>query len=325
MFALGTSFLFALLLTSWLASRRPPVRVLDEPNERSLHVRPVPRTGGLAVIGGIAGGWATIWFGLGWNPALSVVALTAAIVAIVSFLDDLFGLSPVVRLIVQTAAASGLAFGLLIGAHPLIMLGVVLASVWMANLYNFMDGMDGFASGMAGIGFMFLGLAGWFSEHMMFTYVNWVISVAALGFLSFNVPPAQIFLGDVGSVTLGFLAAAMAILGVQWDVFPLWFPILVFLPFIADATVTLIKRIVKRERIWQAHREHYYQRLVRMGWGHGRTVSAEYLFMSMTGGSAIILLDHPDWVPGALMAWGVALALLSAWVDWRWRRFSSAE
>jgi UDP-N-acetylmuramyl pentapeptide phosphotransferase/UDP-N-acetylglucosamine-1-phosphate transferase len=97
--------------------------------------------------------------------------------------------------------------------------------------------------------------------------------LAAAVFLKANFHPARIFLGDVGSVPLGFLAGALGALGVYRDLVPVWFPFVVFAPFFVDATVTLLRRMLRGERFWQAHREHYYQRLVQMGWGHRRTHS----------------------------------------------------
>jgi UDP-N-acetylmuramyl pentapeptide phosphotransferase/UDP-N-acetylglucosamine-1-phosphate transferase len=107
------------------------------------------------------------------------------------------------------------------------------------------------------------------------------------GFLVFNWPPARIFMGDVGSTFLGFLAGVLSVRGVRDGLFDFWVPVLVFSPFIVDATLTLLRRLFRGERIWQAHREHYYQRLVLLGWSHRKTVLAEYVLMLACGGSAV--------------------------------------
>ena len=161
---------------------------------------------------------------------------------------------------------------------PRIQLGLaaipvsVLFFIWMANLYNFMDGMDGFAGGMTAFGFGFLAYFGWQAHFpvmlMIALFVPWVL----LGFLIHNFPPARIFMGDAGSITVGFLAGTLMILGVRDRIFELLGSRHVFSPFIVDATVTLTRRVLRCKKIWDAHREHYYQRLVLSGWSHRRTV-----------------------------------------------------
>jgi len=139
-----------------------------------------------------------------------------------------------------------------------------------------------------------------------------------------NRPPARMFLGDVGAVPLGFLAAAFGIAGVAGGQWPLWFPVLVFLPFIADATVTLARRVVARERFWQSHRSHYYQRLHQLGAGHSGTLAAWAALMAGSAGTAVACAClSPSWGPVALAAWCIVHAGAFAAIDYHWRR--SAE
>src|SRR5690606_10611586 len=138
-------------------------------------------------------------------------------------------------------------------------------------LYNFMDGSDGLAGGMAVIGFGAGGAAAWLAGDAALPPGHLCVAAAAAASLVFNRPPPRTFLGGAGSVPLAFLAAALGSFGWRAGCWPAWFPVLVFAPFVIDATLTLARRIARRERIWQAHRDHYYQRLVRMGWGHRRT------------------------------------------------------
>ena len=270
-------------------------RILDHPNERSLHQRPVPRVGGIGVAAGIAVSvpfvspveWWPLWLGAG-------------ILAGISFLDDVVGLPIIRRLLVHVVVAGGAAFDLL---HDSTGVGwvllIVVAIVWMTNLYNFMDGMDGLAGGMALFGFGFYALAGFLSDHISFAITNAVIAAAAGAFLLFNFHPARIFMGDAGSTLLGFLAACLGLVGWQLGIWTLWFPGLVFSPFIVDATVTLARRLLRGEKIWRAHREHYYQRLVLSGWGHRRTVLAEYGVMVLCGGFATKSPACPEAYPNA--------------------------
>jgi len=302
-------------LTAWLTSDSSPIRLHDAPNARSLHQCPTPRTGGLAIIAGIAAGWGVLIWRSGVPEWLPTVAFAAALVAIVSFLDDLFDLSPVLRLPAHLLAAAIVVAG---GTLPLSgVIAGVLALGWMLNLYNFMDGMDGFAGGMSMIGFLALAWAGWQAGDAFFAVATGVVAGACAGFLFFNFPPARIFMGDVGSATLGLLAGALSWQGWRMGLFPWWFPILVFSPFVVDATVTLFRRIFRGERIWQAHRSHYYQRLVLAGWSHRKTVLAEYLLMSASAASAMILLLLPSWRLPGLSMWMILYVLLALSVDRR--------
>jgi UDP-GlcNAc:undecaprenyl-phosphate/decaprenyl-phosphate GlcNAc-1-phosphate transferase len=254
-------------------------RILDHPNERSLHQRPVPRLGGIGVAAGIAASvpfvsqaeWWPLWLG-------------ASVLVVISFLDDIIGLPIIGRLIVHFVVAGACVMGLLLGQLGAGWAFVAMvAIVWMTNLYNFMDGMDGLAGGMAVFGFGFLAIAAWIGGNISFALVNASIASAAGAFLLFNFHPARMFLGDAGSTTFGFLAAGLGLIGWRDGTWSLWFPALIFSPFIVDASVTLVRRAVQGERFWQAHRTHYYQRLVLNGWGHRKTVLTEYGLMLLCG------------------------------------------
>jgi UDP-N-acetylmuramyl pentapeptide phosphotransferase/UDP-N-acetylglucosamine-1-phosphate transferase len=322
--------LFAWWLTDRLCAPNSILHLLDHPNERSLHRTPTPRTGGLAIIASVV---------VGLLAAAAVIALSrpsAAVlpkglasgslwivgsmllVCVVSFMDDRIGLSASFRFIVQIAAAVIVVggVGLVLSSIPLPMIGTIplgwmagpvsaVFLVWMANLYNFMDGMDGFAGGMTVFGFGFLAFFGWQAGHPFMFLIATLVAVSALGFLLHNFPPARIFMGDVGSITVGFLAGTLILLGLRDKLFEFWVPVLIFSPFIVDATATLIRRIVRREKIWEAHREHFYQRLVLSGWGHQRTVSAEYAVMAVCGLLAVAYHYASDqWKFALLALWG---------------------
>jgi UDP-N-acetylmuramyl pentapeptide phosphotransferase/UDP-N-acetylglucosamine-1-phosphate transferase len=187
----------------------------------------------------------------------------------------------------------------------------VVFLVWMTNLYNFMDGMDGFAGGMTVIGFGLLGYLGWQAHHPVISIIASLQSAAAAGFLVYNFPPARIFMGDVGSVSIGFLAAALIVLGCRDGVFDLWVPVIIFSPFILDATVTLARRAFHHEKVWEAHRDHYYQRLVLSGWSHRRAVLAEYGVMALCGTFAVFYqYGSEEWRLVVLGAWGMVFLSL---------------
>lgn len=293
--------------------------VLDRPNERSLHKTAVPRTGGLGILMG-ALPW-MVWIGAGSVRPIALWGLSAATfgVGLISFLDDRGGVSVGARLLAHVVAA-GLLVGLGFRLAPAVgvpwesaALGLVsLGSlVWGINLYNFMDGMDGFAGGMAVIGFSMLAAFGVHAGQTAFAEVNVAVAGAALGFLVFNFPPARIFMGDVGSAPLGLLMVADTFWGVRIGCFPLWAPLVVFSPFWVDASVTLVRRLLRGERVWQAHRSHYYQRLVQLGWGHRRTVLAEYALMLLAAVVSWVGVTRLHVVPIYILgAWAVLYALL---------------
>jgi UDP-GlcNAc:undecaprenyl-phosphate GlcNAc-1-phosphate transferase len=308
---------FAIALVFLLILLSPPVRglALDRPNERSLHSVPVPRTGGVAIMAGAAGSLA---FVAGHGQAL---LLTGLALAAVSFGDDLFGLPTLLRLAAHLAAAA-VALALIVPQpDPVLFALLLLGIAWFANFYNFMDGSDGLAGGMTVIGFGACALAAGAGGSAWLAAACAAIASAGLAFLLFNFHPAKIFMGDAGSVPLGFLAGALGVAGWQEGLWPLWFPVLVFSPFAADATFTLVKRLLRREKVWQAHREHYYQRVVRMGFGHRGTALAEYALMAACAAAALATRTaSPELQAGTLAAATAAYVALALYIDARWAR-----
>lgn len=291
--AILAAFTVSGLLAWFLAHTEGHWRVLDIPNERSLHLHPTPRTGGIALLTGLAAGLLTAWF---WNGATIMnwpLSVAIAMLAIVALIDDRHTLGAGPRLLIQISAASLLLFTQ--ASSPLdtlTQITTLLFLVWMINLYNFMDGMDGFAGGMAVIGFATYALLAWQAGNMEFALGCAVIVAAAAGFLLLNFPPARLFMGDSGSTVLGLLAGVVILHAHSEAILPVWLGLLVFSPFIVDASVTLATRILRGEKFWQPHKTHYYQRLVQIGWGHKRTVLAEYVLMGAAGGSAVVAADQ---------------------------------
>ena len=127
----------------------------------------------------------------------------------------------------------------------------------------------------------------------------------------YNFLPARIFLGDVGSAPLVFLAGCLALSGVRDRLFDVWVPLLIFSPFIVDATVTLGRRLLRGERVWRPHREHYYQRVVLAGWGHRRTVLTEYALMLACAATAAAYVSVNEVIQVLLLsAWAAVYCLL---------------
>lgn len=295
--------------------RRSDALPVDHPNERSLHHQPTPRIGGLALFPGVVLG--CLAAGLRDADSLLLLGL-AGCLFLLSIFDDWRGLPVTLRFGAHLLAAALLALGLM-GGSPWV-LAAALAVAWMTNLFNFMDGANGLAGGMAAIGFAAFGLASG-EPALAFALVG-----AALGFLMFNFDPARVFLGDSGSIPLGFLAGGVGLLGVVKGQWPWWFPLLAFSPFVADATVTLLRRMVRGEKFWIAHRDHYYQRLVRMGWSHRKLALVEYVLMAACCGSALALLDAGAVVQATgLSVWVAAYSGLMLFIDRCWANSRASQ
>lgn len=295
----------------WLRLKWPDVGVAV-PGERSLHARSVAHGGGLGIVA------SALVIGL-LARAPSVWLLCVAVLALISAIDDWRPLPPLCRLAVHLCAASAVVFlhGNIAPVHAwfaLLLIG------WAINAYNFMDGADGLAGSMAAVGFAAYALVLWHAGDKPLLLLCASISVAALAFLIFNWHPARIFMGDVGSIPLGFLAGTVGWYGVVASIWEAWFPLMVFLPFLGDSTATLLRRAWNGKKLWQAHREHYYQRMVMLGMDHGAMCRRWLAFM--IPGAAIAVIVHvfaaaAGWM--ALIAWMVVLAGLGHMVDRNWK------
>lgn len=329
--------IFAFALSAWLTwcfcDPRSRLYILDHPNARSLHSHPTPRGGGVAIVVAIV--TAGLLIGIAYSALADFLWLGTSLLmlAIVSFLDDRYGLQVTERLLAHIAVACLLLVegfilytwqwpGVLWHWSPWLGVGFSLLFIlWMINLYNFMDGMDGLAAGMTVIGFSFFAWFGWAAENPLFFSVSLAIAAAGGGFLVFNFPPARIFMGDVGSSLLGLSAAVLSLWGAQEGMFPFWAAILIFSPFIVDATITLVRRMVRRERFWEAHKTHYYQRLVQLGWSHRKTVLWEYGLMLACGGTALWMVQAEAGTQRLVLAfWVMVYCLLALLVPYLERR-----
>lgn len=313
--AVAAAFVVALATTRLLIALGERGLAMDIPNARSLHRQPVPRSGGLAVAAGVLLGW-----GLAPGSAPLALGMLGLSLAAVSLLDDLRGLSISARLAAHLGVAVALVWWLGMSEDLALGLVAVVGVAWAVNLYNFMDGADGLAGGMAVIGFAFLAAAAWLAGNGDLAVAGAVVAAAAAGFLCFNFPPARIFLGDVGAIPLGFLAAALGLLGWRHGDWPAAFPLLVFSPFWVDATVTLTSRWMRGAKVWQAHRDHAYQRLVRLGLGHRPVVWLAYALMLVGGGLGLLALHMPRVAAWLGVAWCAGLAAGVLLVDRVWRR-----
>ena len=304
MIVLHIAFLFfgtalVSLAATGLILRQLKIRgIVDNPNERSSHDTPTPRGGGLAVIVVLLTAWV---LSLGDDIAAYQWLIVATIfIGFVSWLDDLRGLSPALRLISQFIVVV-MVFWLMPSSalyfHGLVPfwldnLIAMLLWVWFINLFNFMDGIDGISAVESigiGLGVFLLMAIG--SVQLVHGTLGLLIAAVALGFLWWNWQPAKIFLGDVGSVPLGFLLGWLLL---EILTSPVW-PAALILPlyYLADATITLLRRALRGEKIWQAHRSHYYQQATQRGLSHAKVASVIGLANVLLIGLAILSVNQP--------------------------------
>lgn len=269
--------------------------MLDVPNERSSHVRPTPRGGGIVLVLVCLAVYC-VSAAVGVSPIKWAYVTGALIVAAISWLDDVYGVHAFLRLLVHAVAAVIVIWGcgpltsvyLPVG-ESIIYLGALapiitfLWIVWLINAYNFMDGIDGIAGAQALVAGLGWAAFGYFVDDRALYLFAGAIAFSSLGFLIHNWTPASVFMGDVGSAFLGLTFATMplllkekaAIVNRGWIMTAaiafLWL-------FVFDSVFTFARRVLKRERFWVAHRQHLYQRLIVGGSGHGH-VSLIYAFL----------------------------------------------
>ncbi len=264
---------------------------VDYPSERSSHGRPTPKGGGIGILAAFILASAVLHIpGAFWIPA--------AFLALLSFYGDRYSLSPKVRLPFQFAAAIIVVQFMNYGSDLSIIFHIAMAVfiVGTANCYNFMDGINGIAGLTGLVGFSFLAL---FSMVVRSNYniaaLSICLALACLGFLPFNFPKAKLFMGDVGSILLGFVYAAMVVL-LSKNILDFVCLSAFLFPFYADELVTMTVRINNRENLLLPHRKHYYQLLANeMGMDHWKVSSGYFLLQIVVG--ILILLARPFGFP----------------------------
>ncbi len=294
-------------MTHWLSARG----IIDQPGERSSHDRPVPKGAGAAVVGVLLAIWIALAL-LGYVPrGILGISLLGFLLAAVSWRNDLKDMSVTLRLAVQIAAVAVALLGwpgrgpLFQGLLPhwLDQIATGVLWVWFVNLFNFMDGADGMTGGqtvMIGLGVSLVGaLTGFGPEGYLLLGV--ALAAVAAGFLPWNWYPARVFLGDVGSVPLGFVVAWLLL---ELAGHGYWAPALVLsLYYLSDATLTLARRIVAGEPFWRAHRKHFFQRALARDGNHAAVVGMVLAGCTLLVAAAVAAI----WWPVAGLGAGVAV------------------
>jgi len=299
------SFGLTFIYKKWAIRRS----ILDIPNERSSHAIPVPRGGGIAII-------ITFYLFLFYSfltghleKDLFLALLPGIVLAIVGIIDDFKSISPLVRISVQLVCA-GIALYFLSGFDGLFGVNLkvfwsvlmIFGIVWFINIFNFLDGSDGYACMEA----IFIAISLWILSG---SYLLLVLCFSVGGFLFWNWPKAKIFMGDVGSTVLGFVLAVFGVYLHNENVLIFHYWIILSALFWFDATITLLRRIGKREKLFQAHKKHIYQKAIQWGFSHQKI-----LFLGMAINLIFLLIcfavskGYVNWISG------YAITLCILWI-----------
>jgi FlaA1/EpsC-like NDP-sugar epimerase/UDP-N-acetylmuramyl pentapeptide phosphotransferase/UDP-N-acetylglucosamine-1-phosphate transferase len=313
------SIVITAFLVSFLACRAMARGLIPSPNshpsERSLHQDLIPRGGGLGIACGLFFGFVAL--GVDMHVCAALFLIWA-----VSSLDDWISQRALIRLLVQSVAAAALVHSWLPGSTPIISLFLALTLIWSLNLFNFMDGADGIAVVTALMGAASLAIFVFFRSDSPIYVFNEpifagsiIVAAASLGFVAFNVPPAKMFMGDGGSTLLGLALATFSIKGWHSGYWTLAVPIALFTPFWADATYTLLRRVLQGHSPLQAHRDNLYQRLVLSGLGHKGLLTWMICWNLISAIVAFALLTSASFSPLAQLllslAFGMAYVVLA--------------
>lgn len=314
--AFAATYLGTAVFRRWSLGRG----VVDVPNERSSHLSPTPRGGGIVFVSIALVGYVVLAVSTQTLPWSYIIG--ALLVAGISWIDDLWSISFAWRLIVHFIAAGILLADSAFSAGEGIWGGIasilaVFWIAWMINAYNFMDGIDGIAGVQAIVAATAWSALAFINDQPAVSFYAGILAAAILGFLVHNWQPAKIFMGDVGSAFLGFTLASFPFLGSDRDhhdagVFVAAGVIFVWL-FVFDTVVTLVRRLVRREKVWQAHRSHLYQRMVIGGMQHATVTS---IYGAFAAALSIVYIIASQRSMSVTSVWTIAviatLAVLSA-------------
>lgn len=345
------AFVGTLALTRAYFQSCPKWGLVDVPNQRSSHLKVTPRGGGVVFLllfflcGVVLAGFGS--FDTPVTSGLIILAVLGLAIAVLGFIDDLFELSSIVRLLAQLIIA-GIAVSTIgifdaftlpgVEPQPVPILGYGVTLLWilgLTNVYNFMDGIDGIAAGQGIVASSGWALASYvFFGSSLFAVLNLILAAALIGFMVWNWHPAKVFMGDVGSAFLGFYFAVLPLVLLQLPEVPNRTGLLAFSaafmvwPFIFDGFFTFCRRALRRENVLQAHRTHLYQRLTKLGWSH-RRVAAIYIAWALVCGLLAGLYLYGGIKHWTLLQWlamafqvvsGITMVVLVTTLEQRARR-----
>lgn len=301
-------------------------RLLDKPNERTLHAKPTVRGAGVVFVG--------LWLltvpviGVLTHVALSqqiVLLMSVIILGAVSFVDDLINLSVKLRLLTQCLLSLAITIYLLpfslnfvsftLSNQVIVLLFIFASLIWAINHFNFMDGLDGFSAIQAifllGTYSLIFGSNG----DVFYEYICLMLTANVLAFLVFNFPPAKVFMGDVGSATLGLTTFFMSLIAQKYYNVPILYWFMLNGLFLFDATITLIRRIINREAWYAPHKKHAYQRLKQLGIDTKMILSGQILVNTVIGILVILIHFHKNYTSLIVISEFIVLYTLYFYIE----------
>lgn len=315
--------LIALAVTRLLVVLAPRLNLVDVPNDRSLHVRPVATVGGVGLLAGVVAAICLVVSSTSDHMGMAGLAW-ASVLLLVFVVDERKPMLWTTKLALQVVASALVLWwtNALLPAPAFAFPLTLVFLCYVQNVYNFMDGLDGF-SGLVGCA---VGL----SLYALFCPVDaelgtlsLAVAAASLGFVVWNLPPARIFMGDVGSHFLGLCFGWIALAGESHGV-PYYVSLLPLVPFLYDATYTLARRAIRGLNITQAHRFHLYQRMRRSGWSPWAVDGVYVLWVALCGGAAT-MIQAGEWIPVSVSLVTVSCVLLTVLVEILWSRSREVE
>lgn len=292
----------------WLAHR---VRLIDVPNSRSLHTAPTPRAGGLAVMASVVASSLTFEAG---HEEIVALCVGGVVLGLVGLIDDRRGLPPIPRLLAQLLMPVALSLAIVDRSLPLLLASTVIAALLVSayvNAFNFMDGINGISAMQAVVVSISLAIVLEDTESPQLVSASLAAAGASLGFLPYNSPRALSFLGDVGSYFLGFWLAALGLLALDSGA-SLLVVISPFLLYLLDTGSVLVRRASRGASLFEAHREHTYQRLVQLGHSHLGVATTVALIPAACFLLMWVVSDRETWIQ--VSAFGACLALVAAYL-----------
>ncbi len=303
---------FSLLTTKLFCSLAKDTRLMDKPNERSLHLTPKVRGGGLIFISLFLLALPVLGFIYQVSLIKQIILFVSVLlIALISFCDDMYTLSAKPRFAVQcmvaglisiTACPDNLNFLLFTLNNSYLIMGVIFfITLWAINHFNFMDGLDGFCGSQALFLFSSYYLLFGFVSALFYQDLCFILIFGLIGFLAFNFPPAKLFMGDVGSATLGFISFYMALIAQQQYDIPIIYWFMLNALFLFDSTITLLRRIHKKEKWFAAHRKHAYQRLKQYGL-NTRIILLGQLLINLLALAGVLLINSKNLAPSLVLS-----------------------
>ena len=319
----GIALLASLVLTLVVRSLGPRLGAMDRPKRLSIHTRPTPRIGGLAMLGGFL---LAVWYGSRYAASLSIeestllhgLLVSGGLICIVGFLGDVGAIPSRVEFALQVIPALvATAFGLQARLVPLIHIAIPLTALYMVGgscAMNLLDGMDGLAAGVAAITSCFFAVLSLGQQNTLGAVVSLALLGSSLGFLAHNFHRASIFMGDIGSLFLGFVLSSLGVLfsNAPYDVIGFAVPILILGVLVLDTFLAVMRRALWSGSVLSGDRRHIYDLLRSRGIGDKGTLMVMYGLSVTFGVTALLITRLQTWAVPIMIGAEVLFCLLLA-------------